>query len=109
MAAMYLADNIGKMAQYSLFSLYNTGQVFLFVFFFFFNKNLENILQPLFKVGYQYVLNRSRHVQLFMTPWTIACQAPMSMGILQARMLEWVAMPSSKVSIRVTTLEMLCN
>ena len=29
------------------------------------------------------------HVQLFATPWTIACQGP-----LQARILEWVAMPS---------------
>ena len=30
------------------------------------------------------------------TPWTVACQAPLSMGILQARILEWVAMPSSR-------------
>ena len=30
------------------------------------------------------------------TLWTIACQAPLSMGILQARTLEWVAMPSSR-------------
>ena len=29
------------------------------------------------------------------TPWTLACQAPLSLGILQARILEWVAMPSS--------------
>ena len=28
------------------------------------------------------------------TPWTIASQVPMSMGILQARILEWVATPS---------------
>ena len=28
-------------------------------------------------------------------PQTIACQAPLSMGILQARTLEWVAMPPS--------------
>ena len=28
-----------------------------------------------------------------MTPWTVARQAPLSMGILQARILEWVAMP----------------
>ena len=28
-----------------------------------------------------------------MTPWTIAPQAPLSMGILQARILDWVAMP----------------
>ena len=37
-------------------------------------------------------------VQLFETPWTVACQAPLCMGILQARILEWVAMPSSKRS-----------
>ena len=34
-------------------------------------------------------------VWLFVTPWTAACQAPWPMGILQARMLEWVSMPSS--------------
>ena len=33
-----------------------------------------------------------------MTPWTVAYQAPLSMGILQARILEWVAMPSSRGS-----------
>ena len=27
------------------------------------------------------------------TPWTVASQAPLSMGILQARILEWVAIP----------------
>ena len=30
---------------------------------------------------------------IFETTWTAACQAPLSMGILQARTLEWVAMP----------------
>ena len=34
-------------------------------------------------------------VQLFVTPWIIAHQAPLSMGTLQARILEWVVMPSS--------------
>ena len=38
------------------------------------------------------------HVRLFVTPWTVACQDPLSMGILRARILEWVAMPSSKGS-----------
>ena len=38
------------------------------------------------------------HVQLFATPWTVAHQAPLSMGILQARILEWVAMPSCRAS-----------
>ena len=34
----------------------------------------------------------------FATPWTIAHQAPLSMEILQATKLEWVAMPSSRGS-----------
>ena len=37
-------------------------------------------------------------VRLFATPWTVARQAPLSMAILQARILEWVAMPSSRGS-----------
>ena len=28
--------------------------------------------------------------------WTVACLAPLSVGILQARILEWAAMPSSR-------------
>ena len=32
------------------------------------------------------------------TPWTVAHQAPLLMGILQARILQWVAMPSSRGS-----------
>ena len=31
-------------------------------------------------------------------PWTVARQAPLSMGILQVRIMEWVAMPSSRGS-----------
>ena len=31
-------------------------------------------------------------------PWTVAHQAPLSMGILQARILEWVPMPYSRGS-----------
>ena len=34
----------------------------------------------------------------FATPWTIARQTPLSIGILQARILEWIAMPSSRGS-----------
>ena len=37
-------------------------------------------------------------VRLFATPWTVACQASLSMGILQARILEWVAIPFSRGS-----------
>ena len=38
------------------------------------------------------------HVWLFVTPQTGPWQAPVSMGILQKRILEWVAMPSSRGS-----------
>ena len=37
-------------------------------------------------------------IWLSVTPWTIAHQAPLFMGIFQARILEWVAMPSSRAS-----------
>ena len=37
-------------------------------------------------------------VRLFVTPWIVARQAPLSLGILQARRLEWVAMPFSRGS-----------
>ena len=38
------------------------------------------------------------HVWLFATPWTALHKAPLSMGILQAKILEWVVMPSSRGS-----------
>ena len=38
------------------------------------------------------------HVGLFVTPWTVAHQASLSMGILQARILEEVAIPFSRGS-----------
>ena len=36
--------------------------------------------------------------RLFTAPWTVAHLAPLSMGILQARIPEWVAMPFSRGS-----------
>ena len=44
------------------------------------------------------VLSHFSHVPFFVTPWTVARQAPLPVGILQARILEWVAMPCSKGS-----------
>ena len=38
------------------------------------------------------------HVQLFMTPWTVAYQSPLVHGGFQARILEWVAISSSRKS-----------
>ena len=37
-------------------------------------------------------------IQLFETPWTVAHQAPLSMGYFQARILEWVAVSYSRGS-----------
>ena len=44
------------------------------------------------------VLKSFSRVQLFVTSWTVAYQPPLSLGILQARILEWIAMLSSKGS-----------
>ena len=38
------------------------------------------------------------YVQLFEILWTVARHTPLSMGILQAIVLDWVAMPSSRAS-----------
>ena len=32
----------------------------------------------------------------FVTPWTVACQAPLSMGLSQARILQWAAISFSR-------------
>ena len=44
------------------------------------------------------VLSCFSHVQLFEMLWTVACQALLSMGFSQARILEWVAISSSRES-----------
>ena len=41
------------------------------------------------------MLSPCGRVQLSATPWTVARQAPLSMGMLQARILGLVAMPFS--------------
>ena len=38
-------------------------------------------------------------VELFVSPWTVARQPLLSMGILPRSILEWVAMPSSRRSL----------
>ena len=44
------------------------------------------------------ILSHFNCVQLCATLWTVTCQAPPIHGILQARILEWIAMPSSRGS-----------
>ena len=41
------------------------------------------------------------HVRLFVSPWTVASQAPLSMGFFQARILEWLAISTSKVMLKI--------
>ena len=45
---------------------------------------------------YVYVPSHFSRVQSLRPPWTVACHTPPSMEILQARILEWVACPSSR-------------
>ena len=42
--------------------------------------------------------SRFSHIWLCVTPWTAARQAPLSMGVFQARILEWAALSSSRWS-----------
>ena len=53
-------------------------------------------IKEFFKTSFQCMLSRFSHVQLFVTPM----DPPSSSvhGILQARILEWAAMPSSRGS-----------
>ena len=44
-------------------------------------------------------------VWLSATPWTVAHQAPLSTGILQARILEWVLCPNPGIKPRCPTLQ----
>ena len=44
------------------------------------------------------VLGCCSNVHLFVTLWTVAHPAPLSMGIVQARILDWVAISSSRGS-----------
>ena len=60
-----------------------------------FRGKCKNVLEAFLFCVLCLVVSR---VRLFVTPWTVARQAPLSMGILQARILEWAAMPSSRGS-----------
>ena len=44
------------------------------------------------------VLSHFSHVQLFVTLWTVDCQAPLFMGLFQARILKWVVLSFSRGS-----------
>ena len=46
-------------------------------------------------------------VRLFVTPWSVACQASLSMGILQTRILEWGAIAFSERRLSAEELMLL--
>ena len=71
--------------------------MFCFFFLFFFLLELKQPIQDSEAINESESETDSHSVvPLFETPWTVACQAILSMGILQTRILEWVAMPSSR-------------
>ena len=62
---------------------------------------MVQLLHPYKTIGKTIALTEVNHSVMsnsLWPPWTIAWQAPLSMGILQARILEWVAMSSSRGS-----------
>ena len=56
----------------------------------FYNSHTANVLTLV--LG----LSRSTVSYSFAIPWTVVHPAPLSMGILQAKILEWIALPSSR-------------
>ena len=58
----------------------------------------STILTTHFATKCAYVFNCMSNAQLFATLWAVAHQAAPSMGILQARILEWVATITSRGS-----------
>ena len=56
---------------------------------------VSEVMSLLLKMLSEKVKSLSR-VQLFVTPWTVAYQAPSVYGIFQARVLEWVAISFSR-------------
>ena len=59
---------------------------------------LKSYFYPIFFPKYHLtgMLSYFNYLQLFVTLWTAACQAPLSMGF--SKQEYWVAMPSSKGS-----------
>ena len=71
--------------------------VLLASFCFGYTNGLESKIKPSALIFYDAcMLSRFSPVWLFATILTVACQALLSMGTLQARLLEWGAMPSSR-------------
>ena len=59
---------------------------------------MKTLLLKYYKIPCARMLSCFSHVQLFAILWTVPHQAPLYMWSLQARILEWVALPSSRGS-----------
>ena len=57
-----------------------------------------NYLSNSYKKNISYILFVLSHFQLFVTLWIVACQNSLSLGFFQERILEWVAISSSRGS-----------
>ena len=60
------------------------------------NTSARDLIGKCACVGH--VLNHFTCIWLFVTLWTVAHQAPLSLGVLQTRILEWVAISYSRGS-----------
>ena len=58
------------------------------------------VFPPVLSLPSKCMVSWFSRVQPYETLRTVGCQAPLSMGSLQARILEWIALPSSKGSSR---------
>ena len=63
-------------------------------------KYLVSLLMQQYNISKHFICYAQSisRVRLFVTPWTATHQVPLSMEILQPRILEWVAMPSCRRS-----------
>ena len=66
-------------------------------------------IQPQLPSQYAHVLSCFSCVWLLVTPWTIACQAPLSMGFSRQEYWSGLPFPSLLVSIRTCFLEKGCT
>ena len=80
-----------------------------------------NLVQPLWRTVWRFLILLFHHpnhatalccaellsrVSLFVNPWTAVHQAPLFMGILQARILKWVGtLPNPKIKPRSSALQ----
>ena len=82
-----------KQCQFSQDQLFYLFKMYFLLYF----QLEDNCFTMLCQLNQLCVCAQSRScVRLFENLWTVACQTPLFLGILQARILEWVALPFSR-------------